>query len=249
MSKAIISIFFVCFSLAVVHAAEELRIDGSSPESYERSVKAMANSLSAKDKEVFGKGLVNLIVTRYPPASGAKGLALLQFMEAAVKAAHVTLDGVPISEILARGKELAGAGNKDAASDSENEIVRKCLQAKVTVDNATVKNAQFGHELRMDVTNNLPWAIAGIRMNYRVMSEGRSVPWLKNDMSLAISGGVEPGERRSVGASLQNVPAGAPTALIAEVEVLDVSDADERQLIRDVRVLGWAEEKSLKACQ
>ena len=105
-------------------------VDGSSKEAYERSVKAMADELSDEDKEAFGRGLINLIITRYPPATGAEGLAMLQFMQPAVEAAHITLDGVTRDEILAKGREIMAAdaskAEPPAAVDPIDEI-RACL--------------------------------------------------------------------------------------------------------------------------
>ena len=56
---------------ATAATAQDLTVDGSSQEAYERSAKAMADSLSEADREAFARGLINLIITRYPAAQGA----------------------------------------------------------------------------------------------------------------------------------------------------------------------------------
>lgn len=243
--------------------AEEMRVDGSSVESYERSVKAMADTLSPEDKRVFGRGLMSLIVTKYPPAQGAEGLLFLQAVTAAMEAAHITMDGVTRSEILARGRELeardaAKKSTKPATGNSEktdgnldnpDESLRACLTEKVLLTGAKVKRRDFGYAIEMNVTNNLPWAIAGIRVQYRVSSPGRSVPWAKDDFSLPIRGGVEPGETRQIKTSTLSIPPDAPAGLLTEAVVLDVTDSDEQQLIRDVRVMGWGDKKSARKCE
>jgi hypothetical protein len=244
------SIVLAVWATAVT--AQGMTVDGSSQEAYERSVKAMADSLSEADREAFARGLINLIITRYPAAQGAEGLALLQFMEPAVEAAHITLDGVPMSEILERGREIVAAevSSEEASAEVDPaEVARACLQERVLISNAVIEKGSFSRTISLDVTNNLPWAIAGIRVNYVAMSEGRSVPWENDDFSLSISGGIEPGETRTIRTSASLFPSEAPDELITTATVLDVSDPLERQLIKDVTVIGWAEEQSPLSCE
>lgn len=231
--------------------AQDQVVDGSSTETYERSVKSMVEGMSDEDREAFGRGLMNLIITGYPAAQGAEGLAMLQFMEPAVGAAHITLDGVSRDEILTRGREIVAADNSASVTAQEvdpTEETRACLQANILIANPTIEKGSYGRTISMDVTNNLTWAIAGIRVEYIAMSEGRSVPWEKDDFSMSISGGIEPGETRTIRTSASLFPNDAPDELITTVAVLDVSDPLERQLIKDVTVIGWAEEQSPMGC-
>lgn len=250
----LITVLFALGLLVSPAAAQEMTVDGSTQESYERSVKAMVESLPEEDREVFGKGLMNLIITHYPPAQGAEGFQALQFIEPAIEAAHITLDGVSKSEILARGRELAAkSGKKDAEETGPDPkaALRECLQERIILSDVAAEEGRYGHTIHMNVTNNLSWAIAGIRVGYKVLSEGRSVPWEQDDFSLSISGGIEPGETREIRTSLHGIPAIAPKELIATAEVLDVADPQSRQLIRDVRVIGgnWSEEISDLPCE
>ena len=188
--------------------AQGLVVDGTTVESYERSIKAMADSLNEQDRKDFGQGLLNMMLTEYPAARGAQDLQLLQFMQPAVKAAHITLDGRTLEEILERGRSIAddgapavadAGGVGDTAEDSI-EALRQCLQEKVTIDSAAIEEGAYvGHNIEVTVTNGLDWAIAGIRVAYQVFSEGRSVAWIDEDFSLSISGGIEPGETRTIG--------------------------------------------------
>ncbi len=242
---------FVFTILAWPLSAEEMTVDGSSKEAYERSIKAMVDRLPDEDKEAFGRGLINLIITRYPPAQGAEGLAMLQFMEPAMEAAHVTLSGVSRDDIVSKGREImAKEAAKEAALENDpSDVLRSCLQRKVVVSNAAIERGDYGRNIKLDVTNNLHWAIAGIRVEYVAMSAGRSVPWQKDDLSVSIRGGIEPGETRSIQTSASLFPGDAPDELLTTVTVLDVSDPLERQLVRDVTVIGWAEEKSPMSCE
>ncbi len=250
MRLAVFALAFFC--AAVSASAQEMTVDGSSKESYERSIRAMADGLSEQDKEAFGRGLINLIITGYPPAAGAEGLAMLQFMEPAVEAAHITLDGVSREEILAKGREILAKDatkSQPTAAAEPTDSVLECLRERVLISNAKIEPGDFGRTIILDVTNNLPWAIAGIRVEYVAMSEGRSVPWEKDDFSLGISGGIEPGETRTLRTSASLFPSDAPDELITTMTVLDVTDPLERQLIKNVTVIGWAEEQSPLTCE
>lgn len=232
--------------------AQDMTVDGSSHDSYERSLKAMAEGMSDEDREAFARGLINMILTDYPPAAGAKGFAALQFMEPATEAAHITLDGVSRQEILDRGQEILAADTTSDLATTEDEdadVVLACLQSRVLLTDPKIERGSYGHNITMQVTNNLPWAIAGIRTEYVATSEGRSVPWHKDDISLSISGGIEPGETRELRTSASLFPSQAPDELITTMTVVDVSDPLERQLIRDVTVIGWADEKSPLLCE
>ncbi|MEG9884416.1 MAG: hypothetical protein V6Z86_07345 [Hyphomicrobiales bacterium] len=48
--------------------AEDMVIDGSTMESYERSIKAMKDTLSDQDKKAFGRGLLIILLREGYPA-------------------------------------------------------------------------------------------------------------------------------------------------------------------------------------
>lgn len=249
--------------------AEVLVIDGSNNEAYERSVKAMVESLPDKDRETFSRGLVSLIFTRYPPMIGSKNLSALQFMGPAIEAAHITLDGVPLDEILAQGRKviaddasrieklqrqsdemerLRRSFNAPASTFTRDEIDQQaCLGEKVIATNTNIEEAMLaGRVLQMDVTNNLPWSIASIHASYVVTSLGRSVPWMQDDFTRSIKGGIEPGETRKVTVLVHSLPTDAPVKLITDVTILDVADPKDRWLITATDA---TKGKSLLSCQ
>ena len=250
------SLLFMLLALSHSVWAEDFVVDGSTREAYERSIKTMAESLPEEDRELFAKGLIDLVFTRYPPAQGAKGLEALLFIQPAAEAAHITLDGVGREEIVERGRELA-ARAKARTSEKETSVadvkatLRQCIQERVIFTNAVVEQGSFGHTIQIEVTNGLSWAIAGIRIGYTITSAGRSVPWEQDDFALSISGGIEPGETRTVRTSIQRIHSDAPSDLMVDVEVLDVADPQFRQLLRDVRVIGgkWTDETSDLPCE
>lgn len=226
-------------------------IDGTSVETYERSVRAMADTLDEAEKAIFAKGLMNIVVTEYPAAAGVEGLGLLSILPAATEAAHITLDGYTLEQVLERGRSLQANQSAVGVGDTGTDLATEglaCLQNNVLVSNPVAEKGSYGFTLSFDVTNNLPWAISGIRVEYRVITEGRSVPWDQDSTALSISGGIEQGETRKLSTSLFSVPADAILPLSADVEVRDVADPEQRLLIGEVTIIGWAEEPSAMTC-
>ena len=82
-----------------------------------------------------------------------------------------------------------------------------------------------------------------------ITSEGRSVPWASDRGAQAIAGGIEPGETKELTYPLMGLPTDAPDDLHTAVRVIDVADAQQRQLVRDVTVSGRAEALLDQTCK
>jgi hypothetical protein len=235
-------------SLPATAFAQPMKIDGSSKENYEASIKAMADSLSAENKEIFSKGLINLILTRYPPAIGAEGLTLLQFIQPAVEAAHIHMNGVTVEEIMARGRQLALGQSTSKPEHTEQDETLECLKQKVVIESTRLRKGDFGFSATYRITNNLSYAIGGIWLAYEVRSEGRSVPWAKEDFVTAIAGGIEPGETRELSYSLSLLSSSTPEDATVSFQVMDVADAESRLVLKTRGVIGWPDQKSPHGC-
>lgn len=230
--------------------AGELTIDGSSQESFEASIREMTEGLSDADAKAFASGLMNMILTEYPPAKGQEGLSVLFFGEEAAKAAPRTLDGKTRAEIIERGHSLSGNRIPDGGGEvaSAQELVQQCLRQAVVVESAKVERDAFSQTLEITIANHLPWPISGIRFHYEVQTEGRAVPWAEDDNALAIAGGIEPGEVRTVGTALFSMPSEAREPFITVVTISDAADQDKRQLIGSQQIIGWDSTPSTREC-
>ncbi|RUV62631.1 hypothetical protein EOA64_11370 [Mesorhizobium sp. M1A.F.Ca.IN.022.02.1.1] len=228
-----------------VATADEMKIDGTSKETFAASAAAMAESLKPDEKEIFQKGLLNLIITRYPPAKGIEGLPLLAMMPQAMEVAHTTMNGVTKDEILERGRELA---TKAAAAKPDYAAIRSCLQRNVIVSKARIERTDFGPNIILDVTNNLPWAISFVHIGYKVTTPGRSVPWSDENFGMDVNGGIEPGETRSIATNAFGIPDIARN-LQTEAQILDVADAEKRHLVGEVKFVGHPEQLTPNGCK
>lgn len=236
--------FFVSFAMA-----DEMKIDGTSKETFTTSAKAMVESLNPEQREIFQKGLLNLIVTRYPPASGIEGFPMLSMMPQAMEVAHVTMNGVTKDEILERGRELAEkSATTTPTAKPDYADIRSCLQRKVIVSNAKIEDRDFGQYITLDVTNNLSWAISFVHIGYKATTPGRSVPWTDEKFGMTVSGGIEPGETRSIATNAFGIPAIAKDVQ-ATAQILDVADAEKRHLVGEVNFIGHSKESSPNGCK
>lgn len=229
----------------VIHASDRAGL--------EDDLRRMTASVPEADLKAYQSGFLSLVLDRYPPAQGVEGVARLALMQAATDAAHQTMDGVTVEDILAAGRaNLDRIAAKEAAKADavaqKGQLV-ECLTARLPITNASVARGDYDRTLSFTVTNNLPWAISGIYVAYDITSDGRSVPWESDSAARSIAGGLEPGETQELRYPLSLFPTDAPDDLRVAVHTIDVADAQQRQLVRDVRVMGWADEVSDQTCQ
>ena len=241
-----------------------LEIHATDRAGVEADLKRMTASVPAADLEAYQSGFLTLILDRYPPAQGLKGFARMALMEPALDAAHDTMDGVTVQDLIAAGRANLDRAAVDAAAkaqadvqkdadkaqaDAKKEQVAACLQSRLPIANANVTRGDYGRSLSFTVTNNLPWAISGIYVAYDITSEGRAVPWETDDAAREIVGGMEPGETEDFTYPLTGFPDEAPDALTVTARTIDVADAQQRQLVREVRIIGWSDDLSDQTCE
>ena len=242
MLKPLLILLFLHTAISQVSAAE-LRIDGTSKETYERSLGAMIDSLNKRDMDAFQKGLINLIVTRYPPAKGAVGRQILRFLQPAIAAAPTTLNGITKSEILAHGRMVVTSLN------NLKSPLLKCLRKKVVLTGAVIENDGKTDYLKFDVTNNLTWSVSGIIVKYTIQAKNSSIPWKMSLTAPSISGGVGPGETRSIRVAVSKLPSPRTDDVFTFVELYNVADPEKRLLLAEIQADGSTGEKSNRTCQ
>lgn len=125
------------------------------------------------------------------------------------------------------------------------ETPRDCLRRQVIISDATADR----RSLTFDVRNDLEWPLSGVRIDQRVQSPDRSVPWVRDSAAVPIPGGVEPGETRTVTIGFTPIPPQfAINDLTVEIDLLDVADAEQRLFLSTARVTGWSRVPSPNIC-
>lgn len=159
----------------------------------------------------------------------------------------------PLAEALAGGlagqepSSLLDADVTPRRGESRAEKAQACLQENVQLQGARIEQDTFGSTIAFTAHNDLEWALSGIRVQLVVVTEGRSVAWEESTHAISIPGGIEPGETRDL-AFTAMLPNATPNDAQARVTVLDVADADKRQLVQDTRVSGWSADRSERIC-
>lgn len=122
-----------------------------------------------------------------------------------------------------------------------------CLQDKVKVSAASVEKEDYGTSLNFSISNGLKWAVRSVIIEYKITSEGRSVPWKEGNLATQIEGGIEPGETRSISIPL-SISADAPEKVQMQGNVIDVADAEKRPLIGKPSVMGNSDDLTPLGC-
>lgn len=156
-----------CIASSSMSFAAKLVIDGTSKESFELSAKAMADTLTDEKKGQFGRSLIAMLLSKYPPAAGAKGLVALSLIPKAMESAHIYLDGVSLSEIMTfkSATPLQEAENPDANHCGSNGSSRpvSILNWSIKPINANTNNLKITFKSHLKKPIRLIDASAGFK--------------------------------------------------------------------------------------
>lgn len=240
-------------------------LDFSSVETMQKSVEEVTKDMSPDDKKAFGQALLVILMEKNPVTGAAEpGLPQLMAMgQLGDKFYHgmgVWMSGVTVDEVKAKATAIATreAAKADAAANAEAEKQKKaealaaqqqCLNDRIVISNVHVEKGDYSKNLTFDITNNLSFAVSGVQFEYVVKQEGRSVPISKDDSSFSVSGGVEPGETKSL-SYYYHGPMGEAGKTFVETRMINVFDAVELPLLdTNTRYLGRPEGFSDQKCE
>jgi hypothetical protein len=194
------------FSLTIV-ACGEPTIDGSSDETFKQSVAEMREGLSEEQGKELTDAMMVLLLN-------GKSLFEIAANEDAMNAdLNQRTNGKTYLELLAMAKESkktqALAERKKLESDiAELEAKQdKALNTQEKLKALKVVNSRFywrGEGYTADaieeisLENNLTFAVSSVSYDYKIITPGRSVAWVKESGSFSISGGLEPGESKTL---------------------------------------------------
>lgn len=221
-------------------------LDFSSVEAMQESVESVTSEMSPADRKAFGQALLAILIENNPVTGAAEPglerlMAMGQLGESFYDGMSIWMAGVSIDEVKARATQIAAneeakAEAEVAAEAAEEEQLaelqsqQQCLQERIVISNIRVTKADYSNNLSFDITNNLPFAISGVQFEYVVKQQGRSVPINKDKSSFSISGGVEPGETKSL-SYFYHGPMGADGQTFVETRMINAFDAVELPLL------------------
>jgi hypothetical protein len=205
-----------CTAVAIVAlaACAAPRLDTSSPESIQQSVKRLRESLP-KDKQTKFDEAVMTVVTTKALEGGLVGLAALgaagKKPEELAAQFLAPLNGKTADEIIAEADRIV-AERKQKEREQALAEIRELELKRTNAESAKVELAKFEilksrfrkvktnqflppqPIIDLSVKNGTSKAVKRAFFVGTIASPGRSVPWLKEDFNYDISGGLEPGE-------------------------------------------------------
>lgn len=215
----------------------DAKIDASTQQAFEQSITKIADGLKDVEKDQFTSAVVTIIMREefkdgFDPSKTAED-HFAQIRE--------VMDGKTATEVIVLAEKI-NADNRTAA-------LKVCVADKVPVLEARIEKGDSGHNIIVQVKNELDWSISGIRLSYSALSKGRSVPLKQDDFFIGVSGGIKPGETTQIRENVLGIPNEVDvTALIVEAVITDVQDANGHQLVREVNLSGAPEQVSEKRC-
>ncbi len=247
------------------------KIDVSNEEIQKKSIEKVRNALSEQKRSEFDNAMKIIVfssVNLFNPKES----------EYAMKNAVQTLQGKTGNDVIAEGKrikeERAAKEKEQAAKEREDVLgkIKDLESKKALVETAKAELAKFkiisasfykkdkkimdrviGKEPAIDlkVKNETGYPVSRAYFTGTLSSQGRAVPWLREDFNYSISGGLEKGEE--VTWHLAPNPYGkwgtatseAPDNAVLTVEVVRLDGADDKALF-DSKDFSDSEEESLK---
>ena len=234
-------------------------IDGSSQETFQKSIKEMIESYASSEmKEAFSTALLKKLWAKDPLTANLSGLALMAVIPQAAETMHITLDGVRQSEIervILESVDLKDPQDSDAKEISTEPNCDLDEHISILVKDIKFEDEYFGSgkraEVTISITNTGPFAISAYAVSYSLKTEGRMVPWETDDFYFSsVPGGIEPNETISDKVVIRELyDPRIRHPLSVSLEVVDVRDYQKRFLRKPKNgVMGYPDEVTKLDC-
>jgi hypothetical protein len=242
---------FVCLIVSVfmLTACFEPKIDTSSKESMDKSFEDVRNSMPQEQREKLDEAFQALAFSHVDFANllseknSGNGISAEDKMKMA-------LNGKTGAEILEEGEKIIAerkAKQKVQAMGEIDELNKKkeiadiakteLSKFQVTRSRFYKREEQFGSPqpiIEITLKNGTAAAVSRAYFEGTIASPDREVPWFKDTFNYSISGGIEPGEEKSVTLApnmfLKWGSVNAPEDAIFTVTVEQLDGADEETL-------------------
>jgi len=201
-------LIIVCSLLALV-ACSDPKIDGTTSDTAQASIKKVRESLPEAKRKEFDQALRQITMSNLD----FKGLVTgTQTAEGMAANAMSSLNGKTAAQVIAEGKAIEQARKHKERQQALAEIEElKAKKAKaqvartelakfrVTRSRFKLERQDFGGPqpiIEISVVNDTAHAVARAFFKGTIASPGRSVPWHSDTFNYSIPGGLEPGEKK-----------------------------------------------------
>jgi hypothetical protein len=216
MQKNVVPILFI---IALSACSMEPRVDADTPVKFHASMQKVLQDLSAEDKADFQAAMLSLAMSDVAAATaqGESPLAAMAAMSAKSPEQMQAelgskIDGKTASEIIqldlntkvTRLRADIDTSTKDVVA-AKAELTK--LQSEIAKFEITNPRYFWAGDyiaepvIAFTIKNNGTTPIATAYFHGKLETPGRAVPWLAEDFSTELSGGLEPGETRNLSLS------------------------------------------------
>lgn len=210
-----VRVALVCVGLVLASCAEaSAKLDLSSKEKFEQSVDDMRKGLSPEENDRLSKAFASILLGDALESGGLLKLAAAGNDPFAIILKYkAQLDGKTTTEIIAfadeRTKERVArqqasldaqiaAINTELAADAKTEAEVRNTLATVAIADPRYETGNFGGIVSFTIKNNGKIPLKQIDLRGTLTSPGRTIPWVDESFSHLLTGGLEPGESRSL---------------------------------------------------
>jgi len=197
---------FLIGALALSSCKKNPKIDGSSDEAFKKSAETLKATLSAEKKEEFDRAVMAVAF------DGSNLLEIAADADGVKRRMRDRLNGKSAVEIIEAAKKIQSKRAEDQSDQISSEI-RELEQKKAAAEGAKkalqafkIERSRFyfaesgfstGPVIEISVINNTKSAVSRAYFHGVLATPGRSVPWVEDEFSYEISGGLEPGESQT----------------------------------------------------
>lgn len=233
---------------AILSGCGEPKIDGSSDQAFKESIAKVSNSLPEDQRAKFKSDVMLLAFQGVDFGKVLQGKSSPEDMSANFMS---SVNGMTAGQLSGKADQVRRDREEKERAQAVSEIVdltRKKAQsesAKISLVKFQVEKSRFykhkqeysfGEQpvIEMTVINGTAEPVAHAYFKGTISSPGRAVPWLVEDFSYSISGGIEPGEKKEWRLAPNQFgdwgKVNAPKDAIFTVEVIRLDGADGKPL-------------------
>jgi len=234
-------ILFLLVNFVVIFSSCAKKIDGTSEENMKNSIEKIKSSLSDNKRGKFEESLQLIIFSELDFEKLMKD-GETEELTSDIKS---ELDGMTADDVIKKG-DIIKTKIERRKSEQAKQVIKKLYEKKVLaaenkeklkyfeVKQSRFYKKEFSPEfiepmIELTVKNGTKHAISRVYFKGTLASPNRSVPWIEDEFSHTISGGIEPGEEMTweIFSLWDNIDVPKDAILIVDVLKLDGPDGKE----------------------
>lgn len=197
----------------IILSCGEPKIDASSDESMKSSIENIKENLPDEKKEDFQKALMTIATSNIDLSDVFKGnINPDTYSQNLLSKVKNQLNGKTANQIIHKADSIKQAREEKQRQQALKEIRelekkrRQAQKDKAKLNNFEVLRSRFYIRedtfseqpiIELTVQNNTEFAISRAYFEATYASPDRQIPWLEESFNYEISGGIEPGEKKS----------------------------------------------------